>query len=56
MQAYIKDNKLIINTMINDYDKSDLLEFINKSKYKKIIPEDLYDIGGNISGIAFKLE
>lgn len=56
MQAYFKDNKLIINTMIFDNDKSELINFIKDTYIKKVIPEPLYDINGDISGISFKLE
>lgn len=56
MQAFIKENKLIVNSMIHSFDKPDLLKFIEQTKTKKIIPEPLYDINGNVSGISFKLE
>ena len=55
MQAFIKDNKLIVNTMIQEDEKPDLLDFIDKTDYMKIKPIKLYDIEGNVSGIAFEL-
>ena len=52
MQAHIKDkNTLIINTMINDLEKEELLDFI--SGLKEVSFKELYDIEGNVSGIAF---
>lgn len=56
MQAFIKDNKLIVNSIGHNFDKPDLLNYIKQTKYKKIISEPLYDINGDISGISFKLE
>lgn len=55
MQAFIKENKLIINTMIQEDEKPDLLKYIEQIDYKKVEPIKLYDIEGNVSGIAFKL-
>ena len=55
MQAFIKNNKLIINTMIQDNEKEDLLKFINEIKSKQADPVILYNIEGNISGIAFNI-
>ena len=55
MQAFIKDNKLIVNTMIQEDEKPGLLEYIDKTEYMKIKPIKLYDIEGNVSGIAFEL-
>lgn len=56
MDAFIKDNKIIINTMIQENEKSDLLDFIEQAKTKEIISTPLYNIEGNVSGIAFKLK
>ena len=54
MQAFIKDNKMIINSMILEDDKEKLLDFINNIKDKEIKPIPLYNIDGDISGIAFE--
>ena len=56
MQAFIKDNKLVINTMIQQDERPELLNYIEKIETSNIIPMTLYDVEGNISGIAFKLE
>ena len=55
MQAYIKDNKLIINSMIQDEEKENLLDYISKAESTGVVIETLYNTEGNISGIAFKL-
>ncbi len=52
MQAYIKDNSLIINSMILEDEKESLLNYINKAK-EGVIPTVLYNIEGDISGIKF---
>ena len=54
MLAFIKDNKLIVNTQIHESEKEELLNFIENIDGKQIESEKLYDINGNISGIAFK--
>lgn len=52
MLAFIKDNnKLIVNTQIHDSERDELLRYI--SGLKNINFHKLYDIDGNISGIAF---
>lgn len=56
MQAFIKDNKIVINTMILDNEKEELLAFIEKTKTQNIKATPLYNIEGNTSGIAFSLE
>ena len=56
MQAFIKDNKLVINTMIQDDERPDLLNYIEKLENSNLVPITLYNVEGNISGIAFKLE
>ena len=56
MQAFIKDDKMVINTMIQQNERAELLDYINKIETSNIIPMTLYDVEGNISGIAFKLE
>lgn len=54
MLAFIKDNKLIVNTQIHESEKEELLNFIENMDGKQIESEKLYDINGDISGIAFK--
>lgn len=54
MLAFIKDNKLVVNTQIHESEKDELLSFIENIDGKQIESEKLYDIDGNISGIAFK--
>ena len=56
MQAFIKDNKLVVNTMIQDDERPDLLNYIEKLENANLVPITLYNVEGNISGIAFKLE
>lgn len=56
MQAFIKDNKLVVNTMIQDDERLDLLNYIEKLENSNLVPITLYNVEGNISGIAFKLE
>ena len=56
MQAFIKDNKLVVNTMIQDDERPDLLNYIEKLENSNLVPITLYTVEGNISGIAFKLE
>ena len=56
MQAFIKDNKLVVNTMIQDDERPDLLNYIEKLENSNLVPITLYNVEGNISGIAFKLE
>lgn len=54
MLAFIKDNKLVVNTQIHESEKDELLNFIENIEGKQIEAEKLYDINGDISGIAFK--
>ena len=56
MQAFIKDNKLVVNTMIQDDERPDLLNYIEKLENSNLVPITLYNVEGNISGITFKLE
>lgn len=56
MQAFIKDNELVVNTMIQDDERPDLLNYIEKLENSNLVPITLYNVEGNISGIAFKLE
>lgn len=53
MQAYIKNDKLIINDMIQENEKQDFINFINNSIKYGILFKPLYDIKGDISGIEF---
>ena len=54
MLAFIKNNKLIVNTQIHEDEKEDLINFISEIEGKNVVSEKLYDIEGNISGISFK--
>jgi hypothetical protein len=54
MLAFIKDNKLVVNTQIHESEKDELLDFIENIDGKQVISEKLYDIDGNVYGIAFK--
>lgn len=54
MLAFIKDNKLVVNTQIHEIERDELLNFIENIDGKQVISEKLYDIDGNVSGIAFK--
>ena len=54
MLAFIKDNKLVVNTQIHESERDELLNFIENIDGKQVITEKLYDIDGNVSGIAFK--
>jgi len=54
MLAFIKDNKLVVNTQIHESERDELLNFIENIDGKQVISEKLYDIDGNVSGIAFK--
>ena len=56
MQAYIKNNKLIVNDMIQSNEIEDFKIFINKAISKGVQPKPLYDIEGKISGIEFKVK
>lgn len=56
MQAFIKNNKLIVNTMIHDNEKDELLDFIEKAEIHGVSAETLYNIEGDKSGIAFSIK
>lgn len=56
MQAFIKDNRLIVNTMILDNEKDKLLDFIEKAETHPVSAETLYNIEGEKSGIAFEIK
>ena len=51
MLAFIKDNKLVVNTQIHESEREELLKYI--SGLKNVNFSKLYDIDGNVSGIAF---
>lgn len=55
MQAFIKNDKLIVNTMIQPNEKELLLEFISKAISNGVTPVELYNIEGNVSGIGFNI-
>lgn len=55
MQAYIKDNKLIVNTMIQNDEIEDLQQYIEKASNNGVTPITLYNVEGEKSGIAFKI-
>ena len=55
MQAYIKDGNLIINDMIQETEKEELTKFIDRALSDGVLPTALYNIEGNVSGIAFKV-
>ena len=56
MEAFIKDDKIIINTMIQQNERDELLDYIQKAESRVIKPVKLYDVLGNISGIAFEIK
>jgi len=57
MQVYMKDeNTLVINTMIDDRDKDNLLKFINNMNNLNIIKTPLYNTKGDVSGLMLSLE
>ena len=37
MQAFIKDNKLVVNTMIQDDERPDLLNYIEKLENSNLV-------------------
>ena len=55
MQGFIKDNKLIVNTMIQKDEREEILDYIKKAKSRTIKLVELYDINGDISGISFEI-
>lgn len=56
MQAHIKDNKLIVNTMIHDNEKEELLQFLKNAETRGVSAIPLYNIEGDKSGVAFQLK
>lgn len=56
MLAFIKENKIIINSEILTNEKSELLEFIEDIESKKLKAIKLYDVKGDVCGIAFEKE
>lgn len=56
MQSFIKDNKLIVNTMIHDNERKELLDFLKVAEIRGVSATPLYNVEGNKSGIAFKLK
>ena len=56
MQAFFKDNELIINSQILDNEKAKLVEFTDKAEERGVEVIKLYDTNGNTGGIKFKLK
>ena len=56
MQAFIKGNKLVVNTMIHKNELEEIKKYIEEAKDSKIVPITLYDVEGEISGIAFEIK
>lgn len=56
MQAFIKDNKLIVNTMIQESEREELQEFIKNAETHGVSAETLYNIEGEKSGLAIKIK
>lgn len=52
MQAFIKNDRLVINTQILDNEKAELQKFIEKAEANGVSATTLYDIEGNKSGLA----
>lgn len=55
MQAFIKDNRLVVNTQILSNEKAKLQEFIEKAETNGVSATTLYDIEGNKAGIAIEI-
>lgn len=55
MQAFIKDNRLVVNTQILSNEKAELQEFIEKAEINGVSATTLYDIEGNKAGIAIEI-
>lgn len=55
MQAFIKDNRLVVNTQILSNEKAELQEFIEKAETNGVSATTLYDIKGNKAGIAIEI-
>ena len=53
MLAFIKNNKLIVNTQVHESEKEDLNNWIDNLRTGALKFKELYDIEGNISGIEF---
>lgn len=56
MQAFIKDNRLVINTQILSNEKAELQKFIEKAETNGVSATTLYDIEGNKAGIAIEIQ
>lgn len=54
MQAFIKDNKLIVLPFIQNCEEPKLDEFIKSVMKYGAIPEVIYNTSGEAYGIAFK--
>jgi hypothetical protein len=56
MQAFLKDkNKIVVNSMIFDDEKQDMINFANSASENGVLITKLYDTEGNVSGVMFKL-
>ncbi len=53
MLAFIKNNKLIVNTQVHESEKEDLNNWIDNLRTGALKFKELYDIEGNVSGIEF---
>lgn len=56
MQAFIKDNRLVVNTQVLSNEKTELQEFIEKAETNGVSATTLYDIEGNKAGIAIEIQ
>lgn len=54
MQAFIKEDKIVINTQILNNEKPKLQKFIEKAETPFVSATTLYDIEGNPAGLAFE--
>jgi hypothetical protein len=55
MNIKVNDDKIILNTNIEDSNKEEILNFIEDSKNRKADIVPTYNIEGEISGLILKL-
>lgn len=55
MQAFIKDDELIVNSQILDNEKEDLVKFTEKAEERGVEVIKLFDTEGNTAGVKFKM-
>ena len=55
MQAFLKDNELIINSQILDNEKEALVNFANLAEEKGAEAIKLYDTNGDVAGVKFRV-